>query len=230
MFERTKQWIAEWQWWNNLSNSEKGGIVLGITGGLIWGLIWGLSGGLVGALVGALVLALVGALVLALVWGLAEGLGWGLGCGLGGALTGGLTGGLITAVEYFPGWMPFITVAVIIGEILFFWDRTKLPKGESKLIFTAKIKFACILLAAYIEAQVIGAYYNTQKLAEWFGTNYDTILYWIGRLGVWVIALLGISIVVLGWLWINSLKYEREKYVERPRRGRPKGSKNKRRM
>jgi MFS family permease len=182
------------------------GLACGLAGGLAGGLACGLAGGLAGGLVGGLACGLVGGLAWGLAWGLAGGLAGGLVCGLACGLAGGLVIGLVNFNELWSNYLSFGIIVFILLELFFWMDSKKIGKKENRLLFTLKRKSYALFDALLIVVNVL----NVRWLLNKTNINKEDVLYWIGQIGYYGLIVIGIVLILLVYVWLNSLKYRGE--------------------
>jgi len=159
--------------------------------GLVFGLAVGLAGGLVVGLVGGLVVGLVVGLVGGLVVGLVVG------------LAGGLAEIYNTSIEMF---IIILLLVFVVSEILFWcdkykyhglgrWGNTLLKKGES--FFESSV----------VIINVVNVFIHYDDMLVFFGSQQENIKLVLSFVGYGTI----IVLLVLGVVWLNSLKYKEKK-------------------
>jgi hypothetical protein len=93
----------------------------------------------------------------------------------------------------------------VLAEILFFFDRGRLPAGKNKYIFTLERKVEALFESLLIIVNAMNVYVITK------GIDFYAILMANCKLIATVLFCLGVlvvGIVVLAvWVWLNSLKY-----------------------
>ena len=126
---------------------------------------------------------------------------------------------IIFAVSYFsayfavtsqvvPLWATGLAI-LAIGEIIFYFEEAEPKKNDSKLWFTAKRKLGCLGEASLIVVNVVALISQVPNIVKWIGYNYSGIAYWIGVLGFWLICIVAVGAVALGYIWLNSQKYRK---------------------
>src|SRR3990167_8016961 len=192
------------QWLSSKSNIPEDELILGLIWGLIGGIIGGLIWGLILGLIWGLIWGIIGGLIGGLILGLILGLIWGLGSVIGVNI---ITSFTTLSFE----WYWYILTLLLITEVIFwFLDKSKPKKKDNTLLFTAKRKFFGFLWALGIMTQILGGYYNLQKLRVFITpTVLEEGIKWIEYIGSGLILLTIIISGVYIYISLNSLKYKR---------------------
>ena len=184
---------------------------------LVGGLAFGLAGGLaVGLTVG---------LMFGLAFGLAVGLAFGSAFGLAVGLAGGLAGGLAVGfsdfmvecftTQQFIGILVAGVMVLIVAEVFFWLDKKRPKKNQSKIWFTVERKIVALGEASFFVVLVIGAYRYIVKGFAFISRVAPDLSDWFARYGAAVavgIVIVGTGIIVaVGFVYINSLKYRKER-------------------
>jgi hypothetical protein len=185
--------------WNNTSEEIKEDLIFGLTVSLIAGLIVGLTAGLIAGHIVGLTAGLIAGLTVSLIVG--------------------LIAGLIAILINFKEALPFlygvpevvilILAIILISEILF-WSmpKEKLKKGTNLFWHTCKRKLENVF-ETLIGLSAIAQVYILIKESKIQITKdtLDSILRWIGYIGLGVIILLIIGLLFYIWIKLNENKY-----------------------
>ena len=202
MFKKLIQWLSSK---SKISEDE---FIFGLIFGLISGLLMGVIFGLIFGVIFGLIFGFISGLVSGLISGLLMGLLMGLLIGLGSVLVSNIITSLTTLSFE---WYWYILALLLITEMIFWiFDQSKPKKNDNTLLFTAKRKVFSSLWALGIMTQILGGYYNLQKLKVAITpTVIEEGTELVGHIGAGVFVTV---VVVLGlWIYIslNSLKYKR---------------------
>lgn len=121
---------------------------------------------------------------------------------------------IVSIVFFFVDWnyviVPLLTLLFILTETIYWSDKKKLGK-KNKLLFTAERKGISLLFASLMITALIGFINLSKRLYKIFGLNIDTIIKWIGYIGIGIFWIVLIAAGIMLYLWLNSLKYKRKK-------------------
>lgn len=200
MFDKTIEWIIE----KFNGKIDKEDVVWGFVGGLLCGLVGGLLCGL----------------LCGLLWGLVCSLLWGLVCGLGWGLVGGLAGGFgslisVSAIAFFqdifiPIWILIVAV-VILTEIIFWLDKTKPRRNESKFNFALIIKLKALGISIFSVIEIFWLMNLIEKSIPFIKQHNEVIIKVFGYIGLGIIGLAVLVGILYLWIKLNSMKYNRKK-------------------
>lgn len=110
--------------------------------------------------------------------------------------------------------IPLLAIGITIlavGEVIFYFEKVKPNKNDSRFWFTAKRKLGCLGESTLIVVSAAGLITLIPNLIESIGANQEAILHWLGVIGVWVIILAGIGAAIYAYIWMNSMKYRKVK-------------------
>jgi len=172
------------------------GLAVGCVLGVMIGVIGIASTGNVGliSLVGVLAGILVG-VVVAIAIADEDGILAGIIAGIVGLLTMGVVVGF--AVGLFNIYT--LIIALVVIEVLYWIDKTPIPKKENKWVFILKAKFK----AGTEVAIGLGVWLYVVEVQK-YGPELVPLLQ---TFGYYAFMFLGVVGIVGVWLWINSLKY-----------------------
>ncbi len=185
------------------------GLVVGLfCGGVLFAM--GLSENLLeGLLIGGVLSFLIGFASLVL----AAGVGSNGGGILGYFISFTLCFALLCLFLYFPSFIPiwlFILIGIIILETCFWLDKQKPKKKQNKLWFTVGKKLEALLESIAI----LGTLNLIRLLIKWiisWKIPWETIITWIGYIGIGLAALFVTGLVLYLYIKLNSLKYKKKK-------------------
>lgn len=120
----------------------------------------------------------------------------------------GITSIILFFVDYDYNWLYLVIFVLIITELIFWFDDEKPTKKENKLFFTTKIKSICLGMATLGVIITIGLSNLINRLIKLLSIYWQTILKWIGYIGVGILGIAIIWGIVYIYLLLNSLKYK----------------------
>jgi hypothetical protein len=102
-----------------------------------------------------------------------------------------------------------IPIILVLNEIFFLLDTEKFQDEETFCLrFTLYKKFEAFIETILFLIYSIGIITIIKKIVPWIVKNKDTIINWIGYIGIGIIALVGLTIILFLWIKLNSLKYK----------------------
>ena len=171
--------------------------VVGIGAGIGAG-IWAVDGALALALAFALVIAGVGVVAGAVVGAVAAvGIWAGIGAGIGFIYILPLT---------LSNPIPVALIILTIAEALFWLDESKVARNQSRFAFTALKKAGALfdaLLLAGLGGFALLLRDSFPALVEWMGLSSPYLWSLLG----WVGVVSGVALLLIAYVWVNSLRY-----------------------